>query len=315
MTGSPLRVAFAGLAHSHPYADAQNVRALGAEVVGVYDEDPAAARDFADRFGGSAVASAGDLIGRQADIVIATPRPHEVLPFLETLGTGSATAPVFVNKVIAASSERLNEVDSVVSRAAVPVGTSTVLRFAPALGALAADLIDEEVLGMRVHAQHDNAAFQLPDRAWQDDPAVGGGTLVTVGVHAWEMIDVVLPGATLVSATGWTATRGGSGTASEDAAGVDARMRLQVSGAEVPIQVLVTGLPGPDAYTVEILTSAGVRSVGLDVDDANEALGFRGLIHALLEAGAHGLTVAPWTQARTVVRNALGAAALVRGGA
>lgn len=32
MTGSPLRVAFAGLAHSHPYTDAANVRALAAGI-------------------------------------------------------------------------------------------------------------------------------------------------------------------------------------------------------------------------------------------------------------------------------------------
>lgn len=153
----------------------------------------------------------------------------------------------------------------------------------------------------------------LRERGWQDDPERGGGTLVTVGVHAWEMVDVLLPGAALVAGSGWTRTRAGSETASEDAAGVDGHLRLPDAEREVPVQVLVTGTPGPDAYAVDVVTAAGIRSLSLDVDDANEALGFRGLIRALLDAAPRGVAVAPWAEARVVVENTVLAAGIARG--
>ncbi|KJL24471.1 hypothetical protein RN51_01069 [Microbacterium oxydans] len=342
MSGTPLRVAFAGLAHSHPYTDAANVRALGAEVVGVHDADTAAAGEFAARFGGAAVASVEQLAVLRPDLVIATPRPHEIVPFLRALDSGRA--PVFANKVIAATTAQLAELDRALAASSVPVGTSSVLRFAPALTALATSIrpVEFEVLALRVHAQHDNAAFRRrpsdapvalsvaktaaerqevrrepgagpSDRSWQDDPRQGGGTAVTVGVHAWEMIDVLLPGATLVSGSGWTRVRRGSNTVSEDAAGIEGLLRVPGAQREVPVQVLVTGTPGPDAYTLEVVTADGIRSLALDVDDANTELGFRGLIRALLDAAAQGATVASWTSARAVVANTIHAAEISRG--
>ncbi|WP_136041785.1 hypothetical protein [Microbacterium sp. A20] len=317
MTGSALRVAFAGLAHSHPYTDAANVRALGAEVVGVHDADAVVADDFAARFGGAAVDSVGALAALQPDFVIATPRPDETVPFLEVLGGGGA--PVFVNKVIAATAAQLDEVDRALAASSVPVGTSSVLRFAPALASLAGEIAVDDVLALRVHAQHDNAAFQLPGRSWQDDPQRGGGTAVTVGVHAWEMVDVLLPGADVVSRSGWTRTSGGSATASEDAAGVDGLLRVPGAHREVPVQVLVTGAPGADAYAVDVVMAAGIRSVSLGVDDGadgegvNATLGFLGLIRALLDAAAQRATAAPWSEARGVVANTVRAAEIARG--
>lgn len=315
MIGSPLRVAFAGLAHSHPYTDAANARAMGAEIIGVHDADAAATDEFAVRFGGATVTSVADLAMLEPDLVIATPHPHEVVPFLRDLG--GAEAPVFMNKVSAATPAQLVEVERAVAASAVPIGTASVLRFAPALRALAAEIADDEVLGLRVLAQHDNTTFRSPNRLWQDDPQRGGGTLVTVGVHAWEMVDVLLPGAVLTARSGWTRTRSGSTTASEDAAGIDGLLRAPGLQLDVPVQVLVTGVPGAHAYTVDVVTSAGVRSVALDVDvdDANEALGFRGLIGALLDATPQGSTVAPWDEARVVVANCIRAAEIARGDA
>ncbi|KJL32079.1 hypothetical protein [Microbacterium oxydans] len=309
MTGSPLRVAFAGLAHSHPSTDAATMRALGAEVVGVHDADASSSVEFAARFGGAAVTSVDELHALRPDLVIATPRPHEVVPFLRAL-TVDGGAPLFLNKVVAATDEQLAALDRVIDAAAAAVGTSSPLRFAPALRAFADGIRSDEVLSIRVLAQHDNAAFQLPGRSWQDDPALGGGTLVTVGVHAWEMLDVVAPGAELLGGSGWTRRSPGSSTRSEDAGGLDGLLR--VGNDAVPIQVLITGVPGPDAYGIEVVTASGISSLALSTDDANESLGFRGLGSALLAESAHRRVAAPWAEARTVVANTIRAAGLAR---
>lgn len=309
MTGTPLRVAFAGLAHSHPSTDAANVRDLGAEIVGVHDADTHSSAEFAGRFGGAAVTSVEGLHALRPDLVIATPRPHEVVPFLRALTVGTG-APLFVNKVVAATAGQLAARDRAIAAAAVPVGTSSPLRFAPGLRAFADGIRSEEVLSIRVRAQHDNAAFQLPGRSWQDDPALGGGTMVTVGVHAWEMLDVIAPGAELLGGAGWTRRAPGSATRSEDAGGLAGVLRDGTR--EVPIQVLITGVPGPDAYDIEVVTASGIRSLTLSTDDVNESLGFRGLASALLAASAERRVAAPWAESRTVVANTIRAASLAR---
>jgi predicted dehydrogenase len=305
MTGTGLRVAFAGLAHSHPSTDAANVRALGAEVVAVHDTDAHASAEFALRFGGVAVGSVEELRARRPDLVIATPRPQEVVPVLRALSADAADAPLFLNKVIAATAGQLAARDRTIQASRGAVGTSSPLRFAPALAAFAAEVDAAEVVSIRVHAQHDNTAFQLPGRAWQDDPHLGGGTLVTVGVHAWEMLDVVLPGAELRAARGWTRRSVGSTTRSEDVAGVSGLLRVDGRADEVPVEVLVGGVPGPDVYAVELVTASGIRSLAVPMDDPNESLGFRGLVGALLDAAAAGGVVAPWAGARVVVANTI----------
>ena len=314
MTDSPRRVAFAGLAHSHPYTDAGNLLLLGAEVVGVHDPDAQLASAFAVRFGGVVAASLIELRALGADVVIATPRPWECVPFLRALTADGATAPVFFNKVVAATSRQFADWERSVDAATVPVGTGSVLRFAPALERLVLAVGSDEILGIRVLAQHDNAAFQSPGRDWQDDPARGGGTLVTVGVHAWEMLDRVLPGAVLAGGGGWTRRRTGSTTRSEDAGGIDGILRVAGSGRAVPVQVLVTGVPGADAYTVQVVTARGIHSVELDVSDPLEALGFAGFIRTLLTESVAGGVAAPWAHARTVVDNTIRAAEIARAG-
>jgi predicted dehydrogenase len=305
MTTSPQRVAFAGLAHSHPDVDATNVRALGGEVVGVFDDDSGAVAEFARRHGTASVASPAELLAFGPDLVIATPRTPEAVTLVGALQDG--VTPVFVNKVVAATPAQLEAWSDAVDAALV--GTSSVLRFAPALTALRAEVEHAEVLALRVRAQHDAAGFRTAERSWQDAPDLGGGILATVGVHAWEMVDVVLPGARLTGGTGWTRRRAGS-THSEDAAGLD--VRVAVGGREVPVQVSVSGVPGPDAYAIEVVTTDGLRSCALDVDDPNTALGFEGLISALLDASADRRVVAPWRSAQVVVGNTVRAAQLAR---
>ncbi|MGP6178242.1 hypothetical protein ACTU6U_13195 [Microbacterium sp. A196] len=312
MIPSPLRIAFAGLAHSHPFTDARNARRLGAEVVAVCDADADAATDFADRFGARVVGSPAALITHRPDVLVATPRPDEIVPLLRAVAQSGAVMPVFFNKVVAATDAQLTAWESALDDVRAPVGTASVLRFAPALTRFAGDLAEQEIIGVRVHAQHDNAGFQLPGRAWQDDPVQGGGTLVTVGVHAWEMIDRIVPGARFDPASGWSRRSTGATTRSEDAAGVDGLLRRAEGGQPIPVQVTITGLSGPDRYSADVLTARGLHTVELDVGAANEQLGFAGLVRALLEEAPSERVPAPWAEARAVVANTIRAAGFVR---
>ncbi|UPO78401.1 hypothetical protein [Arthrobacter sp. Helios] len=304
-----MRVAFVGLAHSHPYADAGNLLALGGEVAGVHDVDAAAAADFADRFGGRPASSIAALLRVRPDVVIATPHPHQVLTVASALRDAGTLA--FFNKTVAATDAAIKGWERSIAGAEHRIGTCSVLRFAPALEEFADTLAGSEVLAVRVTAQHDAAGFRTVGRRWQDDPGSGGGTAVTVGVHAWELIDKVLPGAWIVDGTGWTSTKEDQRTLSEDVAGVGVRMRT-LPGRSVPVHALISGLPGNDAYALEVLTDRGYHNLSLDITTANTALGFRGLIQRLETEVPLGRVPAPWTESHIRVRNTVRAAAIAR---
>lgn len=313
----PIRVAFAGLAHSHPTSDATNLTALRQggnpiEFVGVYDAEPAQLSAFSERFGCPAAPSLAALAERAPDLVIVTGRPHETAPFVRELLSGTQ-AKLFVNKVVAGTSAQLDAWEDAISQAPHRVGTASVLRFAPAIRALASRVAGADIWGVRVLAQHDIDMFLAPDRAWQDDPERGGGTLVTAGLHAWEMIGTVLPGAVLDGEVGgWIHRSADSASSSEEAAQLTASLTLR-SGARIPLAVTVTGTPGPEVYAVDVFTSTGTHSVRLAFPGPSDSLGFTELATALLEQTNSGRATAPWAEARIVVTNTLRAAEALRG--
>ena len=305
-----MRVAFAGAAHSHPFSDARNLRERGAEVAGVWEaDDPVAAAAFGQEFEAPVVRDLDALLDDQLDLVIVTPRTHRVAGVVHSLVR--AGVPFFVNKVAAATSGQLDSLDQ-----AMPASrgfTSSVLRFAPRLTAFAAQLEGEQVLAARVRAQHDLAGFTTPARAWQDDPAGAGGTLVNIGVHAWEMLDVLLDDDVTVDA-GSTRRRPGSPTRSEDVAIVHGR----TSGG-VPLTAEISGLPGPDSYALSVMTGSGLLELELAVDDLVTdlvtELGYRELASRLVDFAAGGDVPVPWRRSRRVLASTIHAAELARSAA
>ena len=313
---APLRVAFAGLAHSHPFTDAANLTALGEqgediEIVGVYDSDPRQVEIFHDRFPVPVSVSLEALSQCTADLFIVTARPHEITSFAQTL-LAHTSAQLFFNKVVAATATQLSAWTEVVGASSDRVGTSSVLRFAPKLRELADRIAGTEVLGVRVLAQHEISMFLTEDRKWQDDPHQGGGTLVTVGTHAWEMLDRLFPGVTLTGTTsGWLHRSPTSPSLSEEATQLDG-YAVTPNGSRVPFAITVTGLPGPEVYAVEVFTTSGTYSVRLSTDDTEHSLGFAELAAELVRNTLKGRPTAPWSTAHTVVENAIHTAQILR---
>ncbi len=313
---APLRVAFAGLAHSHPFADAENLerhasRGEGIEFVGVHDGDEDLSAQFARRFPCPIVASLHELAERQPDLVIATPRPWEVTHFARAL-LDQTTAPVFFNKVVAATESQLAAWQQATAGAPERVGTASVLRFAPTLVNLTERIDPADVRSICVLVQHDTEPFLAPDRAWQDDPESGGGTLVTVGIHAWEIIGRVLPDATLDDhVTGWIQRSPDARTRSEETAQASVTLRLP-DGGRVPCSVFVSGSRGPETYSLDVFTASGSYSIRLSSQDPTRSLGYAELIEHLIRDARKGRVAAPWTSAEPIVINTIRAAQELR---
>ncbi|MGH8793778.1 MAG: Gfo/Idh/MocA family protein, partial [Stackebrandtia sp.] len=210
-----MRIGFAGLAHSHPFTDAATARAQGVEDVVAWSDDPTRLEAFRRDCDCLAVDSLPALLARRPDAVVATLRPAEVAGVVAAVL--DAGVPCFANKVVAATPAQLEALDKAVRGREDRFFTASVLRFAPAVRALAAELESAVPVLARAVVRHDISMFLRPERRWQDDPAVGGGTLVSVGLHGVELLDAVL-GEGVQAAAAERAVRAVRDTRSEDAA-------------------------------------------------------------------------------------------------
>ena len=293
-----MRVAFAGVAHSHPFADAVNLAARGAHPAGVWDvDDPDRREDFAARFGAPVFAELTELLATRPDAVVATPRTPRAVEV--ALACARAGVPVFFNKTIAADAAGLARWKALPQ---APRFTSSVLRFAPGLMAFAAAL-PSRPRAIEVHAQHEITGFLDDARRWQDSPSGAGGTMLNIGVHAWEMLDVVLPGATVEILSAMRAG-GASPTASELLATVHAR------AGETSVTVTISGVAGADRYAVRTWHDEGMRELVLPEDQ--DGLGYIGTADAVLRLAAGEIPV-PAARTFAVYRNAVAAAETARG--
>jgi predicted dehydrogenase len=285
-------IAIAGLASSHPFTDAR-ILAERADLV-VCDDDPARLARFRDEHPAARVAGdLGELLAADPDGVVLTVPTPQVAPALATvLGRD---LPCFVNKPAAASAAQLAALDKAVASAPHRVLTSSVLRFAPGFTAFATDPA-QEVLAAQVTVRHDVARWADGHNPWQDDPQVGGGMLVTMGVHGVELLVALFgPDVRLVGAA--AATRSYRTLASEDTAVLALRWSSGIAAS-----VTFLGVTETESYEVVVHTPAGQRRVVLSGGaDAEVTLGYRATLAAFWSMVEGAPSPVPWEQTRAVL--------------
>lgn len=285
-----MRIAIAGLASTHPYTDAR-VLSHRADLV-VYDDDPARISRFLDEHPGAhAVPDIGALLDTRPDgVVLTVPTPQAAPVLAEIL---DRDLPCFVNKPAAASATQLDAIDLAVSRAPQRVLSTSVLRFAPLLQDFSPG---DEVLAASAVVRHDVSRWAKGHNPWQDDPGVGGGMLVTMGVHGVELLVSLLgPQVRAVSAT--AATRRYTTLASEDTAVISLRW-----AGGTPATVTFLGVTDTESYEVILHTATGDRRIVLEGGDEPEvSLGYRGTLDAFLSMVDGAPSPVPWSQTRAVL--------------
>ncbi|MEU6425628.1 Gfo/Idh/MocA family oxidoreductase [Microbispora sp. NPDC046973] len=284
-------VALAGLATSHPYADA---RSLGRHAdLAVWEPDPERLRVFTDEHPRAVVAdSLATLLATRPDgVVLTVPGPRVPGALEAVLETG---APVFVNKPAAATRHQLDMVDRLVTPAADRVMSTSVLRFAPAFTSFKMDAGD--VLAVRVTVRHDVGLWSTGYNPWQDTPGEGGGTLVTMGVHGVELLVALLGSdVRLVGAAG--SIRAYEGLRSEDTGVLAMRWANGIPGT-----VEVLGVSDEESYEVVVHRRGGSESVLIEAGAAPaHDLGYEGVIEAFLAMIAGAPSPVPWSQTRAIL--------------
>jgi predicted dehydrogenase len=283
-----MRIALAGLATSHPYTDARNLRDH-AELV-VWEPDPQRLARFEAEQPDVAVAPdlAALLATRPDGVVLTVPTPDVPDALAQVL---ARELPCFVNKPAAATLGQLDRLEHVVRRAPELVLTCSVLRFAPDFAGF--EVAREEVLSVRATVRHDVGLWATGYNPWQDDPSVGGGTLVMMGLHGAELLVALLgPAVRLVGAAG--TVRRHRGLRSEDTG----LLALQWDDG-VPGVVEVLGVSQGEAYEVTVHTAGGEQRVVLR--GGADQLGYRATVEAFLGMVRGGPSPVPWAQTRAVL--------------
>jgi predicted dehydrogenase len=286
-----VRIGFAGLATSHPYTDA-NILGADAELA-VWEPDTERLHRFQRAHPGATVRPTLDsLLDLRLDGVVLT------VPTPQVAGALSAILdrdlPCFVNKPAAATAGQLAALEPAVARAPHRVLSSSVLRFAPDLWAY--PWSRDDVLAARATVRHDVGLWAGGYNPWQDDPAAGGGTLVSMGLHGVELLVALLgPAVRLVAAS--TAVRRYRTLASEDTALLALRWDEGIVGS-----VEVLGVSDTESYEVTLLTPNGEQRVVLrGGPDRDHTLGYRATANAFLDMVRGADSPVPWEQTRAIL--------------
>jgi len=188
-----MRIAVAGLAYSHPYTYTQILQRAGHTITHVWDDVPERLKEFSDRFGVPAVSSVDDIPADGIDGLIATGRiPERIDHVVKFLEKG---VPTYSSKPAATSLAQIERIAASVCGTGTPWLSTSVLRFAPALLALKAHLDKGKtgtLIQVRATSSHYISHYMEEPGIWQDDPARGGGTIINMGIHALEMLSVLV---------------------------------------------------------------------------------------------------------------------------
>ncbi|PZF83326.1 Gfo/Idh/MocA family protein [Jiangella anatolica] len=182
-----VRLSIAGVGHWHAPRHVDAFVAAGATVVAVQDDDPAAARRWVTRLGCPAERSLDDLLGHDADLVLAMPR-HRTAPDVIARLIAHGT-PFVVEKPAAASAADLwplvHAAEAAGRFATVPL-INRYSTFWEQVGRLRADgLLDPTTVARFRIVNGSPDRYVEDDVAWVLDPAVsGGGALRNLGPHA-----------------------------------------------------------------------------------------------------------------------------------
>ena len=184
---SAVRIGLLGVAHLHVDEYVENLRATGAEVVGVTDRDAVRGQQWAQAHDVRWFPSVQALLaeGLQGVVVCSETAHHRGLVEL----SAAAGVAVLCEKPLATTEEDSAAIVEACHRAGVPLTTAFPMRFSPVLRQ-AVETVGAGGLG-RVHACTGTNQGQLPmrHRSWFVDPALsGGGALVDHTVHLADVL-------------------------------------------------------------------------------------------------------------------------------
>jgi predicted dehydrogenase len=188
-----MKIAVVGLAYTHPYTYTQILQRTGHAITHVWDDVPERLKEFSEKFGVPSISCPDEIPAAEIDGAICTSRlPERIDHAVIFLEKG---IPTYTSKPAATSLAQLEKLTATVRRTGTPWFSTSVLRFAPAVLGLKAYL-DEGKAGtliqVRATSCHYISHYMQEPGIWQDDPRRGGGSIINMGIHALEMLSVLV---------------------------------------------------------------------------------------------------------------------------
>lgn len=165
------------------------VPARNARLVAVYDPDAEANRAVADAFGARATGSLAELLDSGVDAVYVASPPgfHRE----QTLACAAAGKHVLSEKPLGMTVPEAEQMIAACSAAGVQLGCAFMMRF-HTMHQAALQLIQHGKLGAPVYARAQLSCWYPPLKdAWRQDPALGGGgSLIDMGGHCLDLLEM-----------------------------------------------------------------------------------------------------------------------------
>lgn len=181
-----MKVVLAGTSHWHADMHLDAARSAGAEIIGVWDEDPEHSRGFAARHSLRALPTFEQVLSIAPDLVLLMGHPSTAPARARRVI--EARLPMMLEKPAASSSATLAELRDLARQRKAFVSVPLPNRFGPAVTAFQR-LRQEGRAGKIAHA-HFRIVNGPPERyaadgvAWVVDPVIGGGgALRNLGIH------------------------------------------------------------------------------------------------------------------------------------
>ncbi|NJC69976.1 Gfo/Idh/MocA family oxidoreductase [Planosporangium thailandense] len=176
------RIGILGVAHLHVDAYIENLRAAGADVVGVHDRDPERGQRWAADNGLTHFRTAGELLSQGIDGVVVCAETAYHRELVEQ--AAAAGAAVLCEKPLGVSHEDSDAIVNACERAGVSLMTAFPVRFSPAVRQIR-DMVAAGDLGaLRAFSGTNQSVMPIHERSWFVDPALaGGGAMMDHIVH------------------------------------------------------------------------------------------------------------------------------------
>ncbi|WP_159619652.1 Gfo/Idh/MocA family oxidoreductase [Ruania rhizosphaerae] len=290
----PAPIALLGLATSHPFSDAATLLDLRpGTVFDVWEPDADRRAMFTERFPGHRIHSRIEDALAEAAGAIVSVRPQDVGGVVAQVT--QRQVPAFVNKPVAVTRAQRDALEPHWLRQDARLFTTSVVRFAQEVETLRADLDRTRVLSAHVRVRHDVGRWTRGSTPWQDDPAIGGGLIGTMGLHGVELL-VSLLGTQASVVSSDVSTRWHQGLISGDTGAVTIRWEEGILGT-----ISIVGATEHEGYEIDVETVDGPRQVRLPTS-GDDPLGYRATTQrfvAMVDDAAP--SPVPWEQTRTVV--------------
>jgi predicted dehydrogenase len=186
-----MRIGILGVAHLHVDAYIGNLRAAGADVIGVHDHDALRGRMWGARYGVPVHGDVDGLLAAGPDAVVVCSETVHHAALVEL--AADAGCAVLCEKPLGVGPEDSARIVTACAGAGVPLMTAFPVRFHPAVRQLHG-LVSTGGLGaLRALNGTNQSVMPLRERSWFADPALaGGGAMMDHVVHLADVFSWLL---------------------------------------------------------------------------------------------------------------------------